>query len=71
MTSTSRGPAESRIPPSLVRVVVLVVVLVAVIMLVWHGFQVGAAISSVAGCCLLAEEVCSLLGWLQSRGHPD
>jgi hypothetical protein len=64
-------PEESRIPSSLLRVVVLVVVLVAVVMLVWHGLDVGAAISVVAGCSLLAEEVCRLLSWLRSPRHSD
>ncbi|WP_217206995.1 hypothetical protein [Streptomyces sp. AC550_RSS872] len=47
-----------------VRPLVLVVVLAVLIVLVCVGYEVSAAISAVAACALLTEDICRRLGWV-------
>ncbi|MFD5858719.1 hypothetical protein [Streptomyces chartreusis] len=47
-----------------VRALVLVVVLTVLVVLVCGGYEVSAAISAIAACGLLAEDICRRLGWV-------
>jgi hypothetical protein len=50
------------------RVVVLIVIIFAVVVLVWCGYGIAAALSAVAATAMLSEEVMRRWAWSQ---RPD
>lgn len=64
----SRSQSSQSIRPvgTQVRALVLVVVLTVLVVLVCGGYEVSAAISAIAACGLLAEDICRRLGWVGS-----
>lgn len=61
--SVPRVPENTCFPPTSVRVVVLIVVVCAVVVLVWRGYGIAAALSAVAATVMLSEEVMRRLAW--------
>lgn len=66
--SVPRVPENTCFPPPSVRVVVLIVIVFAVVVLVWRGYGIAAALSAVAATAMLSEEITHRLGWSQ---RPD
>jgi hypothetical protein len=64
--SRSKSSASTHPLGPHVRAVVLVVVLAVLIALMCSGYEVSAAISAIAACGLLAEDICRRLGWVAS-----
>lgn len=63
--SVPRVPKNMCFPPTSVRVVVLVVVIFAVVVLVWRGYGIAAALSAVAATTILSEEILRRVTWSQ------
>lgn len=66
--SVPRVPENTCFPPTSLRVVVLIVIIFAVVVLVWCGYGIAAALSAVAATAMLSEEVMRRLAWSQ---RPD
>lgn len=66
--SMPRVPENMCFPPISVRIVVLIVIVFAVVVLVWRGYGVAAALSAVAAAAMLSEEILRRWAWSQ---RPD
>jgi hypothetical protein len=60
--SRSKNVGDTRTPGVYVRIVVLVVVLAVFVTLVCGGYQVTAALSAIAACGLVADDISRRLG---------
>lgn len=61
--SVPRVPENTCFPPTSVRVVVLIVIIFAVVVLVWCGYGIAAALSAVAATAMLSEEIYHRVTW--------
>jgi hypothetical protein len=66
--SMPRVPENTCFPSTSVRIIVLIVIVFAVVVLVWCGYGIAAALSAVAATAMLSEEILRRLAWLQG---PD
>jgi Tfp pilus assembly protein PilO len=62
-SSMPRVPENTCFPPTSVRIVVLIVIVFAVVVLVWRGYGIAAALSAVAATAMLSEEILRRLTW--------
>ena len=61
--SMPRVPENMCFPPISVRIVVLIVIVFAVVVLMWRGYEVAAALSAVAAAAMLSEEILCRWAW--------
>lgn len=67
--SVPRVPENRFCPPTSVRVIVFIVIVYAVILLMWRGYGLTAALSAVAAIATFSQDIARRVIWWSQR--PD